>query len=138
MSPKGVIPSCFCDRQGICKKHSQFEPTIESMIGLIGDQLSSVKNDERSVGDNLDLMTKAMDTIVFARKDTFKEQITRAYASKEDELDSYRRRCEDLEQREESFAANERQLHNLAVQNLRLEKELAGLRNTAIRKSNTM
>ena len=108
------------------------------MIGLIGDQLSSVKNDERSVGDNLDLMTKAMDTIVFARKDSFKEQITRAYASKEDELDSYRRRCVDLEQKEENFAANERQLHHLAKKNLQLEKEISGLRNTAFHESNIM
>ena len=47
-----------------------------------------------------------MDAILFSRRDTFKEQITRAYATKEEELAQYRQRCEELESQEQSYHTN--------------------------------
>jgi len=60
------------------------------MIALIEEQIGDVSKDEKSMGDNLGFLGRAMDTIIFSRKDTFKEQINRAYASKEDELVHFR------------------------------------------------
>ena len=76
-----------------------------------------------------------MDAIIFSRRDTFKEQITRAYANKEGELDHYRKRCDELESQEQSFTANTREREQLALVNLQLTQELEGLRITSQRDS---
>lgn len=57
-----------------------FEPTIESMIEILGDQIDSLNKDETSMEQNLDFLGKSMEAILLSRRDTFKEQITRAYA----------------------------------------------------------
>ena len=52
---------------------------------------------------NLDFLGKSMDAILLSRRDTFKEQITRAYANKEQDLDYYRKRCEEMEEHEKLY-----------------------------------
>ena len=86
MQDSSEAPSCFCEKQGVCEKHTKFEPTIESMITLLEEQIGSLNKDEKALEDNLEFVGKSMDAILFSRRDTFKEQITRAYATKEEEL----------------------------------------------------
>ena len=33
--PSELTPACFCEVNGPCKKHTQFEPTMETMIELL-------------------------------------------------------------------------------------------------------
>ena len=49
-----------------------------------------LNKDENSIEENLDFIGKSLESILLTRRDTFKEQITRAYASKEEELDYYK------------------------------------------------
>ena len=122
-------PSCFCEKgQGVCEKHTKFEPTIESMILLLEEQIGSLNKDEKALEENLDFVGKSMDAILFSRRDTFKEQITRAYATKEEELAQYRQRCEELESQEQSFHTNMMERQELAQQNLQLVRELDSMR----------
>lgn len=99
-------PSCFCEKKGICLKHNQFQPTIESVIELLEEQVQSLNRDEKSLDENLDFIGKSMNTILFSRKDTFKEQITRAYVSKECDAEYYKNRCEEMEKHEEMYQKN--------------------------------
>ena len=135
MTEKSEIPSCFCDKAGRCTKHAAFEPTIESMIALLGEQLDDVAKDEQSIEESKEFVSKSMSTVVFTRKDTFKEQIARAYASKEDELAHYKKRCEELESRERAYDRNERHREELALENLQLKQELEMLRKRSNRES---
>ena len=105
------------------------------MIALLEDQIGDVAKDETSLGENGAFLEKAMNTIILSRKDTFKEKITRAYATKEEELAHYKQRCENLESREQAYETNERQREELALQNLKLKKELGELRTSFHRES---
>ena len=73
MSNTNDAPSCFCDKTGVCEKHTKFEPTIESMIVLLEEQIGSLNKDEKALEENLDFVGKSMDAILFSRRDTFKE-----------------------------------------------------------------
>lgn len=74
MSNSDDAPSCFCEKgQGVCEKHTKFEPTIESMIMLLEEQIGSLNKDEKALEENLDFVGKSMDAILFSRRDTFKE-----------------------------------------------------------------
>ena len=73
ISNQSAVPSCFCEKQGVCQKHAKFEPTIDSMIGLLEDQIGELAKDEKSLEENLDFIGKSMDAIIFSRRDTFKE-----------------------------------------------------------------
>ena len=48
ISPKTTLPSCFCENQraAVCQKHSKFEPTVDSMLELIEEQVFSLNKDE--------------------------------------------------------------------------------------------
>lgn len=67
------------------------------MIGLIEEQITTLNKDEQSLDDNLNFIGKSMDSILLSRRDTFKEQITRAYAQKNEEVEFYKKRCEQME-----------------------------------------
>ncbi len=67
------------------------------MIGLIEEQISTLNKDEQSLDENLNFIGKSMDSILLSRRDTFKEQITRAYAQKNEEMEFYKKRCEQME-----------------------------------------
>ena len=58
-----------------------------------------------------------MGAILLTRRDTFKEQITRAYASKEDDLEYYKKRCEEMESHELHYQNNLEDREALAVEN---------------------
>jgi len=84
------------------------------MIELLETQISNLNKDERSLEENLDFIGKSMDSVLLSRRDTFKEQITRAYATKEEELEFYRNRCEDMERHEQLYQQNLQDAENLA------------------------
>ena len=77
---------------------------------------------------NLDFLGKSMDAILLSRRDTFKEQITRAYANKEQDLEYYRKRCEEMEEHEKLYQKSVKDRENLVLQNQALQKELAELK----------
>ena len=33
--PNELTPACFCEVKGPCKKHTQFEPTMDEMMDLL-------------------------------------------------------------------------------------------------------
>lgn len=70
------------------------------MIELLGDQVDALNKDETSIEENLDFIGKSMEVILLSRRDTFKEQITRAYAAKENDIDQLKKRCENMEANE--------------------------------------
>ena len=129
------VPSCFCEKQGVCKKHTQFEPTIESMIELLEEQVTQLNKDERSLEDNLDFIGKSMESILLSRRDTFKEQITRAYASKEEELEFYKSRCEEMEQHEVDYQKSVVDKQELASTNVRLQEQLSRAHEDSVKES---
>lgn len=47
--------------------------------------------------ENLDFIGKSMEAIVLSRTDTFKEHIIRAYVAKEEELEHYKKKCQEME-----------------------------------------
>ena len=73
MGPTSEAPSCFCEKQGVCQKHGKFEPTVESMIEILEEQVQALNKDETSMEQNLDFLGKSMDAILLSRRDTFKE-----------------------------------------------------------------
>ena len=44
--PSDLTPACFCETKGPCKKHTQFEPTMETMIDLLESQIADINGDE--------------------------------------------------------------------------------------------
>ena len=125
---KSDAPSCFCEKQGPCEKHLKFQPTIESMLELLEDQVQSLNKDEKSLEENLDFIGKSMDTILLSRRDTFKEHITRAYAAKERELEQYKQKCEEMEENDQAFQKSTLGMQELARENMRLQREISDLR----------
>ena len=95
ISPKSTLPSCVNETQRA--KHSKFEPTVDSILELIEEQVFSLNKDEQSLDGNLDFIGKSMQAIVLSRTDTFKEHIIRAYVAKEEELETYKNKCEGME-----------------------------------------
>ena len=93
-------PACFCQKSGVCKKHTLFEPTLETMIDLLDTQVQDINADEKRLDDNLDFVARSMESVLITRKDTFKSQITKAYADKEDELTEYKQLVADMEERD--------------------------------------
>lgn len=95
------------------------------MIAILEEQVETLNKDEQSLDANLDFIGKSMDTILFSRKDTFKEHITKAYAKKESELEFYKERCEQMEAHEEVYQTTLQQKEELALENFALKNELA-------------
>ena len=124
------VPSCFCEKEaGVhCQKHAQFEPTVETLIELLEEQVDELNKDEKSLDENLDFLGKSMNTILLSRRDTFKEQITRAYATKEEELDSYKKRCEEMEANNKVFQKTVDERDLLVMENHKLKNDLAKMR----------
>ena len=122
LTDMSLLPTCFCDRpQGQnCPKHSKFEPTVEELIFLLEDQVNVINDDEQRIGESLDFLGKSMDTIMFSRKDTFKEQINRAYANKDEELEYYKNKCHIMEQNDKIFhhVTEERDMYKQQVDDL--------------------
>ena len=76
-----------------------------------------------------------MDAILLSRRDTFKEQITRAYANKELDLAFYIERCASMEANESLYQKTVKEKDMLAVQNEELESEIAELKQTSLKES---
>ena len=69
-----------------------------------------------------------MESVLITRKDTFKEQITRAYADKDEELTEYKQRVADMEERDEQCYAVESERDALLAHNQALIEELNALK----------
>ena len=85
--------------------------------------------------DNLDFIGKSMETILLSRRDTFKEQITRAYASKEEELEFYKGRVEEMEENENNYQKSIVDKQELASTNIRLQASLSKAQEESVKES---
>ena len=108
------------------------------MLVLLEEQVGQLNKDEKSLEGNLDFIGKSMDVILLSRKDTFKEQITKAYAQKENDLDYYKKRVEEMEANEELFQKSVRDRENLVMHNLQMEKEIDHIKESQIKESSVM
>ena len=76
---------------------------METMIDLLTTQIEDINADEQRLEGSLDFVGQSMESILLTRKDTFKEQITRAYAEKDDVLNEYKIRVEKMEDRDQDY-----------------------------------
>jgi hypothetical protein len=90
-------PSCFCNRNEVCKQHAVYYPTIPVMIELVSGQIDEINKDETSFEQNLDFIQQSLESILFSRRDTFKEQLTRYYKSKDAEVHELQERINSME-----------------------------------------
>lgn len=101
-----------------------YEPTIETMIELLGDQVDQLNFDEDLVSKNLDFIEKSVESAIISRKDTFKEQMTRAYADKQDQVDEWKNRCSLFETNERLFAECDKERKEMKKENEYLKAQI--------------
>ena len=131
-------PACFCVKSGICKKHSVFMPTIDTMVDLLEVQINEINADEQRIGDNLDFVSRSMESVLITRKDTFKEQINRAYAKKDDELTEAKMKIADMEERDIDYHQVVEERDALLAHNQQLIEELNAIKSQNKRQGETM
>jgi hypothetical protein len=73
------------------------------MIDLLETQIDGINLDERSIEENIDFMSEAVESILITRRDSFKEQMTRLYKDKDDEVLSLRDRINQMLKNDEQF-----------------------------------
>ena len=105
------------------------------MLELIEEQVNFLNKDEQSLGENLDFIGRSMEAIVLSRTDTFKEHIVRAYVAKEEELEHYKKRCEDMEGNDAHYKSIQRDREDMHSKNMKLRDELDDVREKSVMES---
>ena len=103
-------------------------PTIDTMVDLLEVQINEINADEQRIGDNLDFVSKSMESVLITRKDTFKEQINRAYAKKDDELTEAKMKIADMEERDIDYHQVVEERDALLAHNQQLIEELNAIK----------
>ena len=75
---------------------------------------------------------------MLSRTDTFKEHIIRAYVAKEEELEHYKKRCEDMELKDALYKNQRRDNDDLQSKNMKLRDELEDVREKSVMESITL
>ena len=117
-------PSCFCETNEICQQHALYLPSIDDMITLVEGQIDEINKDERSFDVNLDFIHQTLESILITRRDTFKEQLTRYYKEKDDEVRAMNEKVRVMEKQERMLEAVRNELRDTASQNASYKQQL--------------
>ena len=79
-----------------------------------------------------------MEAIVLSRTDTFKEHIIRAYVAKEEELEHYKKKCQEMEVNDALFKSYRQNNEDLQSKNMKLRDELEDVREKSVMESITL
>ena len=61
LTDQNLAPSCFCEKKGRkCEKHTKFEPTIQTMLDLLEDQVQVLNDDEQRIANNMEFIDKSL------------------------------------------------------------------------------
>lgn len=67
------------------------------MIELVEGQIEEINKDETSFEQNLQFIQTSLESVLFSRRDTFKEQLTRFYKEKDTEVHELQERLKSME-----------------------------------------
>jgi hypothetical protein len=87
------------------------------MITLVETQIDEINKDEQSFDANLDFIQQTLESILITRRDTFKEQLTRYYKEKDDEVRAIQEKLKALEKNERMLEIVRNELKDTASQN---------------------
>lgn len=82
------------------------------MITLVESQIDEINKDEQSFDANLDFIQQTLESILITRRDTFKEQLTRYYKEKDDEVRAMQEKVRVMEKNERLLEAVRNELRD--------------------------
>lgn len=101
-------------------------------------QISEINKDEQSIEQNLEFISQCVQTILITRKDSFKEQLTKYYKEKDDEVFSLKEQLKDMENNDKLFEAMRNELLRAETDNKTLKKQLTNIQSANTQKAHSL
>lgn len=108
-------------------------PTIDEMITLVEEQIVEINKDEQSFDANLDFIHETLESILITRRDTFKEQLTRFYKEKDDEVRAMKDKVKIMERNEKMLEVMRNRLKDTTSENESFKQQIEEIKSATFR-----
>ena len=101
-------------------------------------QIAEINKDEQSIEQNLEFISQCVESILITRKDSFKEQLTKYYKEKDDEVLSLKKQLQVMENNDRLFEAMRNELLRAETDNKSYKKQLNEIHSANTQKAHSL